>query len=115
MYAIRSYYVYSKWTGKLGGCLGSRYGSDIQKEAKVKNLQVHGKDEQTANISNRTAINLSGIKANDIEKGFLISKKGFLRGFDNIDISFKTLPNKELKHNQTYSIFIGSKRRNNFV
>ncbi len=83
---------------------------DIQKEAKVKNLQVHGKDEQTANISNRTAINLSGIKANDIEKGFLISKKGFLRGFDNIDISFKTLPNKELKHNQTYSIFIGSKR-----
>jgi selenocysteine-specific elongation factor len=83
---------------------------DIQKEAKVKNLQVHGKDEQIANISNRTAINLSGIKANEIEKGFLISKKGFLRGFDNIDISFKSLPNKELKHNQTYSIFIGSKK-----
>jgi selenocysteine-specific elongation factor len=83
---------------------------DIQKEAKVKNLQVHGKDEQIANISNRTAINLSGIKANEIEKGFLISKKGFLRGFNTIDISFKSLPNKELKHNQIYSIFIGSKK-----
>jgi len=83
---------------------------DIQKEAKVKNLQVHGNDEQTANISNRTAINLSGVKTTDIQKGFLISKKGFLRGFDSIDISFKSLPNKELKHNQNYSIFIGSKK-----
>ncbi len=83
---------------------------DIKKEVKIKNLQVHGKDEEIANISNRTAINLSGIKTSEIEKGFLISKKGFLRGFDNIDISFKTLQNKELRHNQTYSIFIGANR-----
>ncbi len=83
---------------------------DIKKEAKVKNLQVHGVDSEEANISNRTAINLSGIKTNDIKKGFLISKKGYLRGFDTIDISFKSLKSKELKHNQNYSIFIGSKK-----
>lgn len=83
---------------------------DIQKEIKVKNLQVHGEDVQEANISNRTAINLGGVKTNDIKKGFLISKKGFLRGFNTIDISFKSLQNKELKHNQNYSIFIGSKK-----
>lgn len=41
-----------------------------KKEAKVKNLQVHGVDSEEANISNRTAINLSGIKTNDIKKGF---------------------------------------------
>ncbi len=47
-----------------------------KKEAKVKNLQVHGVDSEEANISNRTAINLSGIKTNDIKKRFfLISKK----------------------------------------
>jgi len=83
---------------------------DIKKEAKIKNLQVHGNDCKEANISNRTAINLSGTKTNDIKKGFLISKKGYLRGFHTIDISFKALKEKELKHNQNYQLFIGSKK-----
>ncbi|RXJ90761.1 selenocysteine-specific translation elongation factor [Arcobacter sp. CECT 8983] len=83
---------------------------DIKKEAKVKKLQVHGEDTEISNISNRTAINLSNVHTKDIEKGFLISKKGFLRGFDKIDISFKCLKNKTIKHNQNYSIFIGTKK-----
>lgn len=83
---------------------------DIKKEAKIKNLQVHGSDCEEANISNRTAINLTGVKTNQIKKGFLISKKGYLRGFDTIDISFKSLKDRQLKHNQNYSIFIGSKK-----
>ncbi|RXK01542.1 selenocysteine-specific translation elongation factor [Arcobacter sp. CECT 8989] len=83
---------------------------DIKKEAKVKNLQVHGENSEISNISNRTAINLSNLNTKDIKKGFLISKKGFLRGFDKIDISFKCLKNKTIKHNQKYSIFIGTKR-----
>ncbi len=83
---------------------------DIKKEVKIKNLQVHGENCQEANISNRTAINLNGIKPSQIKKGFLISKKGYLRGFNTIDISFKTLKEKKLKHNQNYSVFIGSKK-----
>ena len=83
---------------------------DIKKEIKVKNLQVHGVDSETSNISNRTAINLSGVKTNDIKRGYVISKKGYLRGFDSIDISYDCLKNRELKHNQKYSIFIGSKK-----
>ncbi|XPV53661.1 MAG: selenocysteine-specific translation elongation factor [Halarcobacter ebronensis] len=67
---------------------------DIKKEAKVKNLQVHGENSEISNISNRTAINLSNVNTKDIKKGFLISKKGFLRGFDKIDISFKCLKTK---------------------
>ncbi|WP_415395992.1 selenocysteine-specific translation elongation factor [Sulfurimonas sp. CS5] len=83
---------------------------DIQKESKIKNLQVHGADAQTANISNRTAINLSGVDAKDIKRGFVISKKGYLRGFNSIDISFKTLKDKFLHHNRHYSIYIGSRK-----
>ncbi len=83
---------------------------DIKKDVKIKNLQVHGEDTEVSNISNRTAINLSGIKSNEIKKGFLISKKGYLRGFNSVDISFKALKGKKLKHNQNYSIFIGSKK-----
>ncbi|MCP4971897.1 MAG: selenocysteine-specific translation elongation factor [Arcobacter sp.] len=83
---------------------------DMKKDAKVKNLQVHGENSEISNISNRTAINLSGVNTKDIKKGFVISKKGYLRGFDTIDISFKCLKNKELNHNQKYSVFIGSKK-----
>lgn len=83
---------------------------DIKKEAKIKNLQVHGVNAENSDISNRTAINLNGVNTKDIKRGFLISKKGYLRGFDTIDISFESLKNKKLKHNQTYSVFIGSKK-----
>ncbi|XOB63615.1 selenocysteine-specific translation elongation factor [Campylobacterota bacterium DY0563] len=83
---------------------------DIKRETRVKKLQVHGQEVETSNISNRTAINLSGIKKEDIQRGFLISKKGYLRGFNTIDISFNSLKTKKLKHNTNYSIFIGSKK-----
>ncbi len=83
---------------------------DIKKDVKIKNLQVHGADTEISNISNRTAINLAGIKSSEIKKGFLISKKGYLRGFNSVDISFKALKGRKLKHNQNYSIFIGSKK-----
>ncbi|MGA1933747.1 selenocysteine-specific translation elongation factor [Arcobacter sp. YIC-464] len=81
-----------------------------EKQIKIKNIQVHNENALEANISNRAALNLQGINANAIQKGDLLSKKGFLRGFDMIDISFNTLKQKELKHNQKYTLFIGSKK-----
>jgi selenocysteine-specific elongation factor len=83
---------------------------DLKKEVKVKNLQVHNVNTQEANISNRTAINLQGIDTKDLQRGMLISQKGFLRGFNTIDIHFNALKEKKLKHNQTYAVFIGSKK-----
>ena len=85
---------------------------DIQKETKIKNLQVHDKDTSAANISNRTAINLTNIDAKDIKRGFLISKKGYLRGFKSIDISFNALGDKLVHHNRDYAIYIGSRKIN---
>ena len=81
-----------------------------QKETKIKNIQVHNQNALEANISNRTALNLQNVNVNDIQKGDLITKKGHIRGFDGIDISFKCLKNKKLNHNQTYSLFIGAKK-----
>ena len=86
------------------------YICDIQKESKIKNLQVHDTQTQQANISNRTAINLTNIDAKRIKRGFLISKKGYLRGFNSIDISFTALKEKLLYHNRDYSIYIGSRK-----
>lgn len=63
-----------------------------------------------ANISNRAAINLQGVQTNELQRGMLLSKKGYLRGFNTIDIHFNALKNKTLKHNQPYTLFIGSKK-----
>jgi len=83
---------------------------DLKKEIKLKNIQVHGGDVDNAYISNRTALNIQSVDAKTIQRGFVISKKGFLRGFNQIDISFKNLKDKELIHNAQYSIYIGSKK-----
>ncbi|MFV7791110.1 selenocysteine-specific translation elongation factor [Aliarcobacter lanthieri] len=82
----------------------------IQKETKLKNIQVHNQNVLEANISNRAALNLANIDKNSIQRGDLITKKGFIRGFEDIDISFKCLKNKKLNHNQKYTLFIGAKK-----
>ncbi len=86
------------------------YICQSQKETKIKNIQVHNQNALEANISNRAALNLQGVNISHINKGDLITKKGHIRGFDGIDISFKCLKGKKLNHNQTYSLFIGAKR-----
>ena len=82
----------------------------LQKETKIKNIQVHNQNAIEANISNRAALNLSSVDINSLQRGDIITKKGFLRGFDTIDISFKCLKNKKLNHNQTYTLFFGAKK-----
>ncbi|MDX4069961.1 selenocysteine-specific translation elongation factor [Aliarcobacter skirrowii] len=82
----------------------------LQKETKIKNIQVHNQNAIEANISSRAALNLSSVDTNSLQRGDIITKKGFLRGFDTIDISFKCLKNKKLNHNQTYTLFIGAKK-----
>ena len=83
---------------------------DINKACKIKNMQIHNKDEEEANISNRVALNLANIDAKALKKGFLLSKKGYVRGFREIDISFNSLGEHLLQHNKNYSVYIGSKR-----
>ena len=83
---------------------------EAQKETKIKNIQVHNENAIEANISNRAALNLQGINIDQIKRGDLISKKGHLRGFDEIDIYFKCLKNKNLCHNKIYTLFIGAKK-----
>tara|TARA_B100001063_G_scaffold244631_1_gene277898 strand:+ start:1 stop:1560 length:1560 start_codon:yes stop_codon:yes gene_type:complete len=80
------------------------------KESKIKNIQVHNENAIEANISNRAALNLQGINSSNIKRGDLITKKGFIRGFDEIDISFKALKGKKLHHNKSYTVFIGAKK-----
>lgn len=84
---------------------------DINKACRIKNMQVHENDVDVAKISNRVALNLANVDAKELKKGFLLSKKGYLRGFRDIDVSFSSLgENSKLQHNKNYTIYIGSKK-----
>ncbi len=116
-YIDRVFTIKGMGTVTTGTVLGNKITQDeklfiphLQKEAKLKGIQVHGVEALEANISNRAALNLQNIKPTELKRGDIISKKGFLRGFDYLDIYFKALKGKELHHNRTYSLFIGSKK-----
>lgn len=116
-YVDRVFSVKGSGTVVTGTVLGKKieleekvFIPNLQKETKIKNIQVHNQNAIEANISNRAALNLSSVDINSLQRGDIITKKGFLRGFDTIDISFKCLKNKKLNHNQTYTLFIGAKK-----
>ena len=116
-YVDRVFSVKGSGTVVTGTVLGKKIELDekvfiphLQKETKIKNIQVHNQNAIEANISSRAALNLASVDINSLQRGDIITKKGFLRGFDTIDISFKCLKNKKLNHNQTYTLFIGAKK-----
>jgi len=68
-----------------------------QTEVKIRNLQVHDNDVSKAYASQRVAINLQNPKIIP-KKGMLLSKKGFMRGFESIDVIIESIANRKLKH-----------------
>jgi selenocysteine-specific elongation factor len=118
MYIDRTFSIKGKGSVVTGTVLGQDitlkdklFVCDINKACKIKNIQVHDQDVEVAHISNRVAINLANVDSKDLKKGFLISKKGYLRGFKTIDIAFSALgEDNMLHHNKTYIVYIGSKR-----
>lgn len=75
----------------------------------VKNLQVHGEDVEEAYTHQRVAINLN-ISHKELKKGYLLSTKGYLRGFRLIDVFVKPVEGKELFHNMEVLFISGAKR-----
>jgi len=86
------------------------YICDIGKESRAKALQVHERPVEQVGIFQRCAIQLPKIEVKSLKRGFILSKKGYLRGFKSIDIAFETLEDEVLTHNRLYTIYIGAKK-----
>ena len=86
------------------------FAPEINSEFKIKNLQVHDKDVKRATSSLRTAINLQGNSKSPLKKGVLLCKKGYIRGFDRVDVWLEGISNHKIKHNSELTIFIGTKQ-----
>ena len=59
--------------------------------AKVRNLQVHGKMVEAAYAGQRTAVNLTGVRKEDIARGNVLAAKGSLMPASMIDVKLQVL------------------------
>lgn len=85
------------------------YAPELGKEFTIRNLQVHDADVPLALSSQRTAINLQNAQKTSFEKGALLCKKGFIRGFDKADVWIEGIGGHSLKHNAKINLFVGTK------
>lgn len=85
------------------------YICDLDKEVSVKTIKNHNAFLQTATPSHRIAFNLKGINSSNLKRGFLLSQKGYIRGFDEFDVALYLLANTPNLHNLEVQFFIGSK------
>lgn len=86
------------------------YAPELEKEFVIRNLQVHESDVTEALSSQRTAINLQNAQKTAFEKGALLCKKGYIRGFDVADVWVEGIGGHTLKHNAKMIMYVGTKQ-----
>ena len=79
-------------------------------EARVRNLQVHGKDVETAFAGQRVAVNLAGIRKADLTRGDTIAKPGSVKTSLMLDVRLQNLKNSQrtILNNSQVHLYHGS-------
>lgn len=62
---------------------------------KVRNLQVHGKDVTHAYAGQRVAVNLAGLKKNQVVRGDVVAKPNTMKNSLMLDVRLQVLPESE--------------------
>jgi selenocysteine-specific elongation factor len=69
------------------------------KRARVRGIQIHGAPSNRAAAGERTAVNLAGVDAAEIQRGMVLAPPGLFRATTCIDTTFELLPGaRPLKH-----------------
>ena len=80
------------------------------REARVRGVQVHSEQAENAQAGQRTALNLSGITQDEIERGNVLCPSGFSAVTDNIDVSLDLLSSfpRMLEHWTRMRFYLGT-------
>ena len=80
------------------------------KKARIRGLQTHKKNEQSAAPGSRTAVNLTGINVDEIQRGQVIASLKKYQPTQRFDADLRILASStfSIKHNQTVKLFIGA-------
>jgi selenocysteine-specific elongation factor len=77
---------------------------------RVRGLQTHKRKEEVAVPASRTAVNISGINVDQIERGDVLVHPGDYRPTRRLDVRFRLLADasQPIKHNTGVKLFIGA-------
>jgi len=77
---------------------------------RIRGLQTHRIKEQVAGPGSRTAINVTGVSVDEIQRGNVVAHPGSYAPTGRLDVWFKLLPDAAgaLLHNQEVKLFIGA-------
>ncbi len=74
---------------KVGDALALQPGNG---KARVRGVQIHGREETTARAAARVALNLSGIEVGEVRRGDTLVAAGTVAATNAIDVEFTLLP-----------------------
>ena len=96
-------------SGESGGAAGVYLLYPEEREVKIRNIQVHGEDVNSAFAGERIALNLQGMEKAACKKGDIIAEKGSLQPSFLLDCRIECIsPFSEIKHNQHLELMIGT-------
>jgi len=77
---------------------------------RVRGLQTHKRKEQTAIPGSRTAVNISGVDLQQIQRGDVIIHPGDYPPTRRLDLQFRLLPavSQPVRHNMEVKLFVGA-------
>ena len=77
---------------------------------RIRGLQTHKKKEETAIPGSRTAVNISGLDVEQIQRGEVVTHPGQYLATQRLDLGFRLLPDVSsvLRHNTEVKLFIGT-------
>jgi len=79
-------------------------------EGRIRGLQTHKQSEEKAHPGGRTAVNISGVSVNKIDRGNVVVHPGTYQPSKMVDVWCTLLPSvdKPLKHNSEIKLFLGA-------
>lgn len=79
-------------------------------KGRVRGLQTHKRKEEVAIPGSRTAVNISGISVEQIQRGDVLVHPGDYRPTGRLDVTFRLLPDVSLvlKHNMEVKLYLGA-------
>ncbi len=79
-------------------------------QARIRGIQVHNESSEFAISGQRTALNLSGVSKEDIERGNIVCSEKISQVTDNIDVSLKVLSSfpRVLEHWTRARFYVGT-------
>lgn len=77
---------------------------------RIRGLQSHNQNQERIQPGTRTAVNISGVDVQEIQRGDLIAFPGDYRPTRRLDVRFQYLPDveKPLSHNTEAKLFLGA-------